>query len=140
MNEYKQAAEQNLRVWARRLGVPSEKLPAMNKALHKSFPGSVLKGPLAIVVSAYLMENDIPSLEERRPMALAIGQIMANHLRNEGSGNFLRELEMVCPASVFNKHSQLMIEVINHALSQRRAEQDRPSLSNMIINHVKGRG
>ena len=140
MNEYKQAAEQNLKVWARRLNVSSDKLPSMAKALHKSFPGSVLKGPLAIVISAHLMGNGVPSLEERRPMALAICHVLADHLRGEGTGNFRKELELVSPTPVFKKHGQYMIEVINFALAQRRAEQDRPSLSNMIINHVRGRG
>ena len=92
---YKQDAEQNLRVWARRLGVPSEKLPAMAQALHKSFPGSVLKGPLSVVVSAYLMGNGVPDLEERRPMALSMAHVLADHLRGEGSGNFRKELELI---------------------------------------------
>ena len=139
MSEYKQAAEQNMRVWARRMGVSADKLPAMNKATHQHFPGSVLKGPLTIVASAHLMKV-VPVLEERKIVATAIAVVLTKTLRGEIGGNLLQELSLVCPARELTLYSTLMLDTINYALSQRQAEYDRPSLANMIINHVKGRG
>ena len=136
---YKQAAEQNLRVWARRLNVDSEKLPAMARNMHKSFPGSVLKGPLSVVVSAHLMET-IPSLNERRPVAIAVATVLSNHLRGENTDNFCLELALAWPSREMVPYLQLMLDTINHALAQRQAERDKPNLANMVINHVRGRG
>ena len=136
MTTIQQAAAQNLRVWARRMGVKIN-VEAATAACVENFPGSVLRGPLAIVF--YNCQDRALSDDHRRAVALVTAELVAA---------YVREGLMLDPEDVresgwhrFPGAKDQSAELAKRAIEARDAEKavSGKSLANMIIQAARGK-
>ena len=78
MDKFQQAAAQNLRVWARRMGVELN-LGISLELCSNLFPGSTLRGPLAVVF--YNCQDPELGDEHRKLVALVAAELVAANVR-----------------------------------------------------------
>ena len=126
--------ERQIRVWNRRMGIDDSHTAGMAKACEKAFPGSVLRGPLAVVfsVSLRLRVGDIADAD-RRAAAMAMSEVLTNILRHDAEVNLLQQLAIHCDSSVLMRYSIPMLELLNDAIASRQREYDTPNLANVIL-------
>ena len=78
MDKFQQAAAQNLKVWARRMGVELN-LGISLELCSNLFPGSTLRGPLAVVF--YNCQDPELGDEHRKLVALVAAELVAANVR-----------------------------------------------------------
>ena len=136
---------QNARVWARRLDVIYGE-EAYRRALLTHFEGSVLKGPLAVVISRFLITKsdiDLP-LAERRLYANIVSGGLARVLREEENDPLRAMAKVACglgEEAVFTlaDHRVSMVELIQTALDARDKEYARPNVVGVVLDFTKHR-
>lgn len=79
MTTTQQAAAQNLKVWARRMGLKID-VEAATAVCVDLFPGSTLRGPLAIVF--FNCQDRALSEEHRKVVALVAAELVAANVRD----------------------------------------------------------
>ena len=135
MTTIQQAAAQNLRVWARRMGLKIN-VEAATAACVDLFPGSALRGPLAIVF--FNCQDRALSNDHRRAVALVAAELVAA---------YVREGLMLDPENVresgwhrFPGAKDQSAELAKRAIEARDAEKavSGNSLANLIIQAARG--
>lgn len=141
MNKYQQAQKQNLKVWARRLNVPI--IDEHYLSLARLMPGSVLVGPLAMVISNRLRET-ISEPSKRFKTAQLLARALASHIRGETKlVNILAMLAFAANDSedkvLLSMHSPVLVKLFSEAINARTSEKSRPSVGNVIAKKIAQR-
>lgn len=138
MNDYQKAAVQNVRVWARRYGLNAD-VEKLGSSCINNFPGSVLKGPLTVVIYFHLKDL-IPEVKDRKHAAAAAASALAALIRNEAkSNNILTSLAMTCESGVLAKYSPVLCSTVIKGLDARNSEKSKPNLMNAMAMKVHKR-
>lgn len=139
MDKYTMGQRQNLKVWARRFGI--ELTEQHYEALARSYPGSVLVGPLTMVFFLHSRET-IENKEHRNKFCNLAGRAYAKIIREEVDGGTLlsilaKEAKSSEEKVLFSMYSQIGISMINFAIAQRTKEKNKPNIANYILNQVR---
>lgn len=138
MNDYQKAALQNVRVWARRFGLNAD-VEKLGSSCINNFPGSVLKGPLTVVIY-FNLKDLIPEVKDRQNAASAAASVLAALIRNEAKDdNVLALLAMSCEEVVLAKYSQVLCSTVIKGVNARVSEKSKPNLMDAVAKKIHKR-
>ena len=119
---------QNMKVWSRRLGVPTPSEEKYRSLLAESnMEGSVLVAPLAFALKK--------KTQVSRQAALEGARLMAGILRGEMQGNLYTRLASSGVES--ERETEKVIKAISEGLTARNKEKSRPSIAQNILNKIR---
>lgn len=128
MNEYEKAAETNLKVWARRLGVKPDSEKA-TEFLKREFRGSVLRGPCTYAMCVYLKKNKVVPTHCVRSAGYIAAELLVAAVRGELIGGSLTTTGAIISAkrheaNLWLQHSRALVGAVVYALKRREIEKD----------------
>lgn len=139
---YLESACQNAKVWARRLGVDYDRKTFIGVMDRAGFNGSVLKGPLAIML--FKVVNTHSSLKtlnkgDKRTLSVIGSHAMADLVR--GDANDL-PLAMANHTQGRNskvlmiKHGHILLKICENGLEVRQAERRQRSVTDVVLGKL----
>lgn len=139
MDKYQEAQRQNLKVWARRMNV--EITDEHYQSLVRLMPGSVLVGPLAMVMSNRL-RTEIDEADKRFKVAQLLARALASHFRGDTRlGNILAMLAFAASDDddkvLLKQHSPVLVKLFGEAIDARQTEKSRPNLPNLLRKNMR---